>query len=207
MNTSIRVLACVLAASIGAGAAFALSQAEATTIAQKVIALNDPQATAAFKALDAKGVFKVDGTAGDAAREVAFRVLDLNDAALNQSFTYLKSKGVFEAAPNGQPTAADQLALDETRSAAAQCKAAMDRINPLVDEYNASWIPGRLRIRKEISATIEQARQYLDRAQAAIGRVSDRTTPAAVAMASSVESTRKEFNSYIEWWNTTFANQ
>ena len=205
-----RYLSCVLAASLAfacVSPVLALSQAEAGSIAEKVLALNDPQATAAFQALNAKGVFKVSETAGDAGREIAFRVLELNDAALNAAFNYLKGKGAFELAPVGGLTPADRIAIDAARQAAAQCKATMDTINPLVDEYNASWIPGRIKIRRQISATIEQARAYLDRAQADFKPYLKRTEPEITAVGGVVSSANTEFNSYIRWWNETFANQ
>lgn len=190
-----------------AGQAFALSQSEATAIAEKVLALNDAAATAAFQTLNAKGVFQVSDTAGDAAREIAFRVLELNDQSATQAFNLLKSRGAFELTPVGGLTAADQAALAAVRQACAQSTSEMDRINPLVDEYNASWIPGRLKIRKEISATIERARAYLNRAQTRFQPYLKRTEAEIVAVSKEVNAVLKEFNSYVNWWNDTFANQ
>lgn len=190
-----------------AGSALALSQAEAGSIAERVLALNDATATQAFQTLNARGVFAVTDTAGDAAREIAFRVLELNDANATAAFNLLKGKGAFELAPVGGISAADRAALDGARAAASQCQSEMDRINPLVDEYNASWIPGRLKIRKEISATIERARAYLNRAQSRFNPYLKRTEAEVLAVGKEVNSALKEFNSYVKWWNDTFANQ
>jgi hypothetical protein len=197
----------LLALALSSAPVFALSQAEATAIAEKVIGLNDAEATKAFQALNEKGVFKVSDSAGDVAREIAFRVLELNDPALNGAFNYLKGKGAFEQPPVGGLTAQDRIKMDAARQAAAACRGQLDLINPLVAEYNASWIPGRLRIRKQIGVTLEQARAYLNRAQGHFAGYGNRTEPEIRAVGAEVEGARKEFNEYIDWWNTEFANQ
>jgi hypothetical protein len=199
------VLPC-LVLSLASLPAFSLSQTEASAIAQRVVALNDAEATRAFNALNQRGIFAVSETAGDPVREIAFRVLEASDAALNAAFNYLKTRGVFDALVSPGLSPADRIALEEVRSAAAACEQELDRINPLVDEYNASWIPGRLRIRKLIGRTIEQARAYLQRAQGRFSPLSARTEPEVKAVGEFVERARKEFNEYIEWWNREFAS-
>ena len=54
--------------------------------------------------------------------------------------------------------------------------------------------------------TIERARSYLDRAQARFRPFKSRTEAEVRAVADAVETTRREFNTYVNWWNREFAN-
>lgn len=205
-----RVFKCAMLAGVAltlfAGQILALSHQEAAAIAQRVIALNDGEATRSFNTLNERGIFRVTETSGDVAREIAFRVLELNDPALNQHFNLLRSKAVFEVSGGSSLTAAERQALEDVRASLSRCQVEMDRINPLVDEYNASWIPGRLRIRKQISTVIEQARAYLTRAQRGMTGFANHAAPDVQAVRDQVERTRREFSEYIDWWNREFAN-
>lgn len=186
-------------------ATMALSQDEVNAIADKVLTLNDPAANQAFNTLREKGVLAVSATSGDPAREIAFKVLELNDANVTAAFNLLKSKGAFEIATGLTPT--ERIAVQEILATIARCQGEFDKINPLVEEYNRSWIPGRIRIRNQISRTIEQSRAYLQRAQSQFSPFSKRTEPELKSVGAQVERTRLEFNDWIAWWNRTFPAQ
>jgi len=188
-----------LTCAFGPGPVLALSQDEARAIAERVIALGDPEATRAFQELNEKGIFKVTDTCGDPPREIAFRILEQCDQQLSQGFTCLRSKGVFGEVLSQEHRGV----LNEVRAAMAAGLRSLERANAQHELFRTRAIyfgDAKKAIKKEIDEAWINNKVATDRLEL----LKNRQEPEVLAAGKDLANAWKTYESWASFWNANF---